>query len=302
MEGGANVSATRAVRARALAVAAQSRAAHMAMRAAAAAVRVVELTTHVNKIKEGVSTDGYDEVRETLLMAGARAYYEHLQQQRAVRAAAKMAALWTTQMGCGLLHVPLEMWHILLAREGHAQQTLQLAQVGGTCHLARALEQNLSEALCLDLKACAVEALRWWCRCAQRMLCAKAARVRSEQARQTIEMEEAAWRADILQSLVPVHQELEGHEGALAAMLGAKGVPPRLTCMEDHGLRDHHHASHPHATHGLALAFPELTALTHACGCSAEFKEIASYVRSMLVRANVAHPRLLRRKCHLRVV
>ena len=216
--------------------------------------------------------------------------------------------LWSSQPPCNALcALPLEAWAEVVARGERCllPQTKMLAQIGSTCKLARALELAVSDMLHLDLQAQSVACFHYWRRLAMEAREAKErreqGRAREERGRLQTAAAEYQWRAAILEALVPVHVELDGREPELARLLGARGERPLLRELDDHSFRDFLFAKHPHSTQGLATVFPQLTVATHACTCSAKYKEIAAYVRSMLVRAEVAPRRMLRRACHLRV-
>jgi hypothetical protein len=173
-----------------------------------------------------------------------------------------------------------------------------LAMLGATCRLGRAVELELGPEL--DALALAWEAAeeRGKREAAKRKR--EAARARTALAKAETAAEEAAWRAGIRLRLVPVHQALwPTGIFTLAALLGAKGAPPSMRNVCDAALRDSVHDPY-RGTIGLSASFPALTEVTHACD-GPEFKEVASYVRSMLCRAGILPDRRMHAPCHLRM-
>ena len=178
------------------------------------------------------------------------------------------------------------------------EPTNMLAMLGATCRLGRAVELELGPEL--DALALAWEAAeeRGKREAAKRKR--EAARASAALAKAETEAEEAAWRADIRLRLVPVHQALwPTGIFTLAAMLGAKGAPPHMRNINDAALRDSVHDPY-RGTIGLSASFPALTEVTHACD-GPVFKEVASYVRSMLCRAGILPDRRMHAPCHLRM-
>ena len=131
----------------------------------------------------------------------------------------------------------------------------------------------------------------------------KARAVAEVAARKAEQAKELTMRKELLARWEPMLVEITGREVELARLLGAKMEPPYLKDLNDQHLKDFNASGHPDATVGLARVFPAMHSAFAGCVDSGESAECACYVRSMLVRAGVAHARVLTR-CnpnHLRV-
>ena len=131
----------------------------------------------------------------------------------------------------------------------------------------------------------------------------KARAVAEVAARKAEQAKELTMRKELLARWEPMLVEITGREVELARLLGAKKEPPYLKDLNDQRLKDYDASGHPDATVGLAFFFPAMHSAFTGCVDSAESAECACYVRSMLVRAGVAHAKVLTR-CnpnHLRV-
>ena len=123
----------------------------------------------------------------------------------------------------------------------------------------------------------------------------KARAVAEVAARKAEQAKELAMRAELLARWEPMLVEISGREVELARLLGAKREPPYLKDLNDQRLKDYNASGHPDATYGLAVVFPAMHAAFTSCKDSGESAECACYVRSMLVRAGVAHAKVLSR-------
>lgn len=235
----------------------------------------------------------------------------------------RVSALWAHPTPA--FRLPSDLWWVVVQSVGRAccsrqrvlEQTEMLARLGGACRAMRALELELGEAL--DAHVRTLNALRVWrrvCRQARAAEAAEQARRQKAEAMRQVTMElEREWRAELAWELRHVHEEVAGREAELARVLGATGEPPVLCRLENLALRDMTLACSSRGrrkghgavgggwggTHGLAQAFPHLAKATHACTQGWVYKEIAAYVRSMLVRAGVAPRHMLYPAWHLRV-
>ena len=207
----------------------------------------------------------------------------------------KRSALWEAQP-VSLQAMPIEGWEgILRHAKGLLGQIHLLARLVATCRAMRCVELELGS--WLDWRVLLARGFVTWRRTWER----GRTRQKLEAARQrAVEEEEEEDRAILLTKLMPVYGEVSGRERELARMLGARSEPPMLRVLVDNAFRDAARTGSPDSTHGLARAFPQLAAV-YACTGGWEHKEIAAFVRSMLVRAGVAPRRMLHRPCHLRV-
>ena len=110
---------------------------------------------------------------------------------------------------------------------------------------------------------------------------------------------EADYRGALLARTAPLLAELEGRESELAWLLGAKraaGGGAMLKDLNDNAFRVGHPASSLH----LPKLFPELVSLFRTAN-GPDYREFASFVRSVLVRGGVAPRRILSEPFRLRV-
>lgn len=213
-----------------------------------------------------------------------------------------IASAWAAQSDDMLFkRIPLELIErtVILSTPKLSEQTNLLARLGATCSALRCVELELGTQL--DMRARVACAYRVWVVAARRAAKHAEKQATSERKRHETERCESEWRGQLAVQFGAVYGEVVGREEELARMLGAKGEPPVLRVLSDSAFRDSADTVCADSTYGLAEAFPSLATAARECGPGYVYKELAAYVRSMLVRADVAPPRMLHRACHLRV-